>query len=295
VVQEDVFSATWSGSTLIFTRLDGRLHQITLQRQDITPPRLSQLHGLKEIRASDDGLRLACTQETPEGLVLADLDLETGELRQHAATLSDAPTSPCWVGNRILYVARSGEGGLRALDVRNGQRRSVTFSGVDPSEATPLYVTSRGKEIATTYVRPTRETPDTRILATALWPDEESMAENIVLQGRWATQVRLAHDAIAWVPGADRLVGSVAIREFDENHQVTQGFSSLAVFRAGGGMRTVSDGLASPAQPAVTVDHMAFLSEGSVLRLVEVSATELRIPPVQVFDTAREALRPVPP
>jgi hypothetical protein len=84
----------------------------------------------------------------------------------------------------------------------------------------------------------------------------------------------------------------VSVQELDESDQVLRGFSSLTVFQAGGGMRTISFGLEAPRQPALTATHVAFLSDDAMLRVVEVSAEEFRIPPVQVFETARETLRP---
>jgi hypothetical protein len=119
--------------------------------------------------------------------------------------------------------------------------------------------------------------------------------ESIVLQGRWAIQVPLADPAIAWVPGADRLVGSAAVRELDDENRVVSGFASLAVFAADGRLRTLSFGIERPRRPLPTPQHLAFLSNAGDLRILSLPAEELQIPPVRVFDAARESLRPVPP
>ena len=148
-----------------------------------------------------------------------------------------------------------------------------------------------GAEVAVTYVRARRERDEHRIVATALWPHVAPGDTAVVLPGRWATQLSLADDAVTWAPGQDHLVGSIAIRELDEDGSVVGSFASLAVFASDGRLRALSFGIRAPRHPVLGPDHIAFLSDDATLRIAPLRAAALQFPRVQVFDAPRPGVQ----
>ncbi len=290
-VDSTATSAAWVGDTLVFTTADGALRRAGPPLGPEVEVSLERVRGARDVQAGANAI--VFRMGTAAGAEVATLDLESGGLQALASTAADAPVSPCFVGGAILYVRGAGSGGLRALSPESQRVRPVYFSGLDPAEATPLFVTARGSDVAITYVRSRRERDDQRVLATAAWPAAAAATDTaIVLHGRWASQLALADHAIAWVPGADRLLACVAIRELDAEGRDAGGFSSLAVVAAGGHMRVLAFDLTAPRRPAPAPQKLAFIVERSQLCTAPLRAEALRVPELRVFDAPRSSLLP---
>ncbi|MFQ5599747.1 MAG: glycosyltransferase family 39 protein [Candidatus Krumholzibacteriia bacterium] len=289
----DAAAATWLGSTLLMATRVGRLEALDSGVSGVHPaadawPALQRLSGVREPSASEDGTRFVFVQEDVGGARIAEFDVRSQALTTYPETAGDRPGSPAYAGRHILYVARAAPGGLRALDPRTRRVRDARLQGLDPSEATPLAVTTRGADVAITFAR-TRPTDDSeRVLATATWPqtDTSSSAEDVPIElpGRWATELRLSDDAVSWVPDADRLVASLAIHITDETGATTRIRSSLCVVQAGGLFRRLTFGVESARRPVLRGTRVAFLAGAGELRTATVEPRDLRIPEVRVFE-----------
>ena len=295
-------AAAWAGQVLVFATRDGRVHVSVDSTALATTAAFAasevwrDIGGVSDVCASADGERLAFVQEVNGSLQLTEFDKRSGILRPQPLTAGDAPGSPCYVGDLLVYVRRRGAGGLRVLDPGRGRVRAVTMAGLEPTEAQPLFVTARDDTVlAITYVRPQRERDDHRVVATARWPATVGAADTaVVLTGRWATQHALADDSVAWVPGEDRLLVTVAVRELDNDGRVVGSFSSLAMIDARGRARALSFGIPTPRRPAVGDGRLAFLAGRTDLCVAPLHAEDLRFPEVQVFGAPREAVRRSP-
>ncbi len=282
-------AAAWLGTRLVYTGRDGKVHHdesISAAAAGV----LRLVANARDLCVSADARRVAFVQQHDGSSQLAEIDLATAALRVHAATAADMPRSPCYVDDALLYVRGAGSGGLHVLEP-GGRVHAVVLAGLTAGEAQPLFVTARGRDIAITFARPQRQLDSHRIVATAVWPATVTADTAVVLAGRWATQLSLADDAVAWVPDADRLVGCVVVRELDEEGAVIGSFSTLAVFAADGRLRTLGYGLDTPRRPVLRAGHIAFLTANAELRTAPLDADDLRIPEVRVFDAPRPALR----
>jgi hypothetical protein len=298
-------AAAWLGNDLVCAGRNGRVHQVTIRDRDearrisasadhdsgLVPSALGLVTNARALCASADGRRVAFVQQLDGSTRLAEVDLTNAALRVHDATAADMPRSPCYVGDALLYVRGAGSGGLRVLEP-NGRVRAVYLAGLTSGQAQPLFVAARGRDIAITFIQAQREIDSHRIVVTAAWPAVAPADTAIVLPGRWATQLSLADEGVTWLLDADRLIGSLAVNEVDENGGVIGGFSTLAVFGSDGRLRTLGLGLDKPRRPVLGPVHIAFLTAGTDLRTAALEAEDLRIPEARVFDAPRPGLVP---
>ena len=296
-VDSNVVAAAWAGRALVFTTRDGRVHVGV----DSTAPGAGSafaspevwhdIAGASDVCASADGERIAFVQEENGVRQLTEFERPSGTLRRHPATAGEAPSSPSYVGDLLVYVRQSGAGGLRVLEPGRSRVRSVYLSGLQPGVAEPRAVTARGVDLAITYSQPGLEHDDYRIVATARWPAVAASDTAVVVEGRWATALALADDGLAWVPGADHLLASIAVREFDADGRAVGSFSILALIGAAGRARALSFEISAPRRPAVGDGRLAFLAGRADLCTASLHAEDLRFPEIKVFDAPRESVR----
>ncbi len=281
-VDSTAIAATWLGSGLVYVARDGKVHH-DQSIAEVGARSLRLVSAARDLCASADSSRVAFLQQRDGSTQLAEIDLANAALRVHAATAVDMPLSPCYVDDALLYVRGAGSGGLRVLEP-SGRVRAVYLAGLAAGEARPLSVTARGRDVAITFAPAKRQLDTHRVLATAVWPATVPADTAVVITGRWATQLSLADDAVSWVPDADRLVASVAVRELDEDGNIVGSFATLGVFGADGRLRTLGYGFDRPRRPALRAGRIAFLTGDAGLRTSPLDANDLRIPDVRVFD-----------
>ncbi|HZL84817.1 MAG TPA: glycosyltransferase family 39 protein [Candidatus Krumholzibacteria bacterium] len=294
LVDSTATAAAWLGNDLVCAGRDGRVRRISASADHdsgLVHSGLGLVTNARALCASADGRRVAFVQQLESSTRLAEVDLTNAVLHVHDATAADMPHSPCYVGDALLYVRGAGSGGLRVLEP-NGRVRAVYLAGLTSGQAQPLFVAARGRDIAITFIQPQREIDSHRIVVTAVWPAVAPADSAIVLPGRWATQLSLADEGVTWLLDADRLIGSLAVNEVDENGDVIGGFSTLAVFDSDGRLRTLGLGLDKPRRPVLGPGHIAFLTAGADLRTAALEAEDLRIPEARVFDAPRPGLVP---
>ena len=286
-----VAAVTWLGESMVAATAAG------LEVLDASPSPNEAwrplLHGslIRDVAADDAGRRLVFVQGAPAAAQVTLLDVGSGAAVAFPVTQADDPVDPIFVGDHILYVRTAPPGGIRALDPRTLSVRDVALSGLDPARAVPLALASRDSDIAITYARRSSEPSARRVIATATWP---GVAPNgrataaIELPGRWATEVSLAHDALAWVPGSDRLLASIAIHESetDEPGAGVYSQSSLCVLQSDGLFRRLTFDIDAPRQPELHGTHLAFLGGPDELRAATLALGRFEVPRPRVFQPA---------
>jgi hypothetical protein len=282
-----VSGLTWLGEKLVIATGTGlEMWESDAQSKKWNASRvLLPGHDIRDPSASPEGTRLVFVVGPPETSSVTVFDLESNELVLYPVTRDDRPSSPVFVGDHLLYVRGTPPGGMRSLDTQSSAVRDVVLQGLEPSNATPLAVTARGTEVAITYVRTQPNHDLQRVIATATWPGSDTRfptSRPLELPGRWAVQLALAHDALAWVPGADRLLASVALSE-PETYAGVHVRSSLCVVQSDGLFRRLTFALEVPRQPALRTTRLAFVSARGDLRVATLETRVLAIPPVRVF------------
>jgi hypothetical protein len=276
VVLAAAASVTWVDTTWCAATATGALAVAAGAPAPAAPPG----EPVSEPWAVPDGARMAACIGTGARRRVASFDGARGAWTEFAATAADAPSSPTWVADRIVYVRGAAPPGLRALDPRTGRSVAVRLVGLGDDLAVPEFVRGRGKNIVIT-LRPSRlEHPSTRVVVTATWPAEAG-GDPVQVPGRWATQLRLADAAVDWAPAGDRVVASVLVT--DERGKPTAEGASLCVVEPGGMVRRLTFGIDRPRRPAVARERIAFVSGGGQLHVARLPLAAYRIPPTRSY------------
>ena len=280
VVRSGVESVDWLGTAAVVATREGLL--LRIPGQPIPAPA-----AVSEPRVAAGGAALACLLGDPGAARLAVGDLATGEWSVLESTRDDEPASPAWIGGEVVYVRRRDPPGLRVIDPITQRRRRVALSGLRDEEAVPERVTTRGRDVAITYRRGSARHPLDRVLVTATWPEAAGGAD-VVLAGRWATELRLADPSLCWVPESDALLASLALVSSDDTPAAAG--ASLCVVLPDGLVRRLTYGLEAPRRPVFGSGRLAFLTGGGDLRFAPLAAADLGFEVPRVF-----ALEPTPP
>ena len=221
---------------------------------------------------------MANSEPTGDGMPLPPELARAARVVQELAA-PDEPQSAAPVGDWILYVRGGAEPELRALDARHARVLPVRFAGLARGAAVPLWVSTRGADVAVTFRTEASATgPAHTVVATGTWPAAAGR-DTVDIAGRWATQAALYDPRTAWVPDEDALFASIALPDLPEE-------AALVVLTPGGGMRRLSYGVHAARAPQPTTTGVEFLyGSGHGLR-VALDAAQLALPEVPVFPAA---------
>ncbi len=292
VLRGNAQGVAWVGADLVIASTDG----IDFVRvpPGVTLPDPPEVQRLVFGDARDpcgraDGSQVAFVQIEEGRRRLALYDLRTRELQAFDVTAADQPASPTFVEGSILYVRSAAPGGLRVLDPKSGRVREVALQGLARSEATPVAVRARERDIALTYVRAQPSDPQQRVIATATWPASPAARDPIELPGRWATELGLADDHVSWLPGQRRVLASIGIRVLDAAGNTERVVSSIAIVHQSAVYRRLSFDLERVRRPAWHGTRLAFLSAAGDVRVAWIDPVQLEIPRTRVYESVLSA------
>lgn len=292
VVRDDVQGMAWLGEDLVVATRTG-LDLLPVAPEAAAPDAAGAQRlvpgSVRDPAASADGRRLAFVRIEGPHTMLAVYDADTGEFASFDATGPHEPTSPTFVNSYVLYVRTTPPHGLKVLQPQTGVLRDVKLQGLEGSEATPLAVTARDRDIAVTYVRARPGNRMRRVIATASWPARPSGSGVIELPGRWATELSLADDHVAWLPGKGRVLASIAIGVLDAEGDVARLMTSIAVVYSNAAYRRLSFDFVNVRRPTRRGERIAFLSGKGDLRVTWLDPENAQLPQVRVFDSVHSA------
>ncbi len=292
VLRRGVQGVAWMGDDLVVATPAG-LERIPV-RAGVSAPDTANAQRLVSGRVLDpaantDGTRVAFIRPDGARTLVALYDAKLDEFTSFDGTSRDRPVSPTFVDDDILYVRTASPGGLRLLNPETGRVRDVALEGLSSAEATPLAVTARERDLAMTYVRTQPRTPRDRVIATATWPVEVSAWGVVEVRGKWATELSLTDDRLAWLPGERRVLASIGIRILDAEGNTAELLPSLAVVHSSALYRRLSFDLQSVRRPALRDTRLVFLTGEGDLRGAWLEPVDTEIPRTRVYDSVLQA------